>query len=203
MGGGRGWWLAVLIVAIGALPRAGLAEESALGGLGFAKQRIGVASGYGWGFGAFGSEGFWTEKIAVVPLIASWSIGTEPFLDDTWVQGNVELQLEGQLLFETEPRSGFGGGWAFALRYNFLRFGPLYPFFEGGLGVVGIDFDLEQPDGLNFVVQAGGGAHWRIARRFALTLQYRFHHISNADLRKTNPGINTQMVLVGPTFYLR
>jgi lipid A 3-O-deacylase len=197
----RGISLGLLLALATAGAAAG--DDDELERLGFARQRIGLVSGYGWGFGAFGSEGSRDEDARFVPLFASWSIGSDPFLRDSWAEANVELQLEGQILFETHPKSGFGGGAAVAARYDWLAFDPVFPFFEAGVGLIGIDFDLDQPDGFNFIVQAGAGMHWRLTERLALTLQYRFHHISNAGIEEPNEGFNTHMLLVGPTLFLR
>lgn len=191
------------VLVLGAAAPLALAEDQTLGELGFAKQRLSLVSGFGWGFGAFGSEGHDTSDANTVPLIASWAIGSEPFFDETPFVSNVEIQLEAQLLLLTQPGSGFGGGGAFALRYNWLAWDPVFWFIEIGLGIVGIDYDLEQSDGFNFILQSGTGLHWRLGNDWALTTQYRFHHISNAKLKSDNPGINSHMVLIGPTFYFK
>ena len=170
---------------------------------GFAKRRVGLLSGYGWGFGALGSEGLSQADVRVVPIIATWSLGSEPLAMERGWGGNFEIQVEGQLWLNQQPRDGLGGGAAATLRYDFLRARPVFPFVEAGLGLGGIDFDTDQPDGFIFIVQAGGGAHWRVTRSLAVTLQYRFLHLSNAGTREPNNGINAHMSLVGPTLFLR
>jgi hypothetical protein len=38
-------------------------------------------------------------------------------------------------------------------------------------------------------------------RRAALDLGYKYHHISNANLDRTNPGMASHMFFVGVSFY--
>lgn len=192
--------IACLGVALGGGARA---EEASLGDLGFARQRLSLLGGYGWGFDAFGSENHDTGRTEGVPLVLSWALGSDPVFDDTAFVGNFELSLELQANFLTQPHSGHGGGAAANIRYNWLRLDPVFWFIEGGIGIGGIDYDTDQPDGFNFIVQAGTGFHWRLSERWALTTQLRFHHFSNAGTRRENPGVNTHMLLVGPTYYFR
>lgn len=187
----------VALLATLLLPAASTGEEHW-----FHNQRLGVESGYAFGFGAVGSGGTPQEDIELVPLLLTWSVSSTPLLRDSWMKGRVELQLEGQLLFERRPLSGLGGGAAFDLRYNLLHWERVVSFIGGGLGMVGTDFRVRQSDGFNFVVQGGAGLHWRLGERLALTLQYRWHHISNADSRQPNNGVNTHMALIGPSWFL-
>ena len=184
------------------LAAVGPAAGSDLERYGFAKQRVGLLSGYGWGFGALGSQGLSQADVRIVPIVATWSIGSEPLaMQHAW-GGNVEIQLEAQLWLNRQPTDGVGGGAAATLRYNWLHARPIFPFVEAGIGLGGIDFDTDQPDGFSFIVQAGGGVHWRLARSLAVTLQYRLQHLSNAGTRQPNNGINSHMLLFGPTLFL-
>lgn len=193
----------MFLAALAVLAVTGRAAASDLERYGFAKQRLGLMSGYAWGFGALGSQGLSQAGVRIVPIIATWSIGGEPLAMEHGWGGNFEIQIEGQLWLNQQPTSGLGGGAAATLRYNWLQARPVFPFAEAGIGLGGIDFDTDQPDGFTFIVQAGGGAHWRLTRSLALTLQYRFQHLSNAGTQEPNNGINSHMLLVGPTLFLR
>lgn len=73
---------------------------------------------------------------------------------------------------------------------------------EAGVGLAGIDFDVSnQRDGFAFILQGGGGLHWMLTDRVAITPVYRYHHISNANTRTPNDGVNSHQILIGPTFF--
>ena len=185
----------------------------ALGELAFAQQRgggpfqkggqsIGLASGYGWGIGKYGSRDTPNADVRIVPILASWRVALTGPLPVPWLRGNVELEAEPQLLVNTEPKAGWGGGLAINFRYNFLRLDPFVPFVGLGGGVAGLDFDLSQAEPFNFIVQGGVGTHWLLCERVALTLAYRFHHMSNGHIDQPNDGFTSHMVLIGPTLFL-
>lgn len=187
-------------VAGRAAAEAGGAEEP----FGFGKQEIGLSTGYGVAFGAFGSQGTDGEDVESIPVFPRWGIGiTDPFGGDGWYRGSLSFTLEGIFLFNHEPRNGFAAGGAFSFRYNFLRGDRLVPYAEIGAGMTHLDFDLvDQRDGFNFILQLGAGAHWFLRERSALTVGWRMQHISNADTRKPNRSVNTNLFLIGPTFFL-
>jgi hypothetical protein len=75
---------------------------------------------------------------------AQWGVGlSDPLGRDSWHRGNFELILEPFLLASFKPRDGLGGGLDGLARYNFLPQGRLIPFLEAGVGVTGIDLDLD------------------------------------------------------------
>jgi len=145
------------------------------------------------------------EDTQFVFLAPRWGIGISDSLGgDAWYRGNVELLGEGQFLFETEPNKGFAGGFALLFRYNFLPNGKIIPFVQAGAGVLGVDFDVEgQRDGFNFSVQAGIGFHYFVAKRTALTGEWRWHHVSNAFTRKPNSGVDSSVFIIGASFFLK
>jgi hypothetical protein len=74
------------------------------------------------------------------------------------------------------------------------------PFVEAGFGVLGGKVDLaETTCDLNFLLQAGGGALFFVDRdrTTAISLAYRFQHISNAGRCDQNIGINSSAVVIG------
>jgi hypothetical protein len=57
---------------------------------------------------------------------------------------------------------------------------------------------LQQTDcDVNFLLQAGPGILLVLSDTTALTVGYRFQHISNASLCSFNPGINSSALYVG------
>jgi opacity protein-like surface antigen len=115
-----------------------------------------------------------------------------------WYHGDLDGIVEASFLIETQPTSGWAGGVNFDLRYRFLRDASVQPYIEAGVGVGSLDFGLtSQADGLSFVLQAGAGARVRLDERFSLIGGIRWHHISNAQLRQPNNGIDDILFLVG------
>jgi len=202
MRGGR--WIGVVVgVGLCALVSAAPAEEP-LPRFGKWRQHLGLQTGYGFGVGQYGSENTPNADVRLVPIFAGWRIGlSDPLFTRMFMKGNFEFEVEPQFVFNTEPRFGYGGGVALNFGYNMLRWDPVVPFFKVGAGVMGLDFDLSQAEPLNFVVQGGAGAHYRLTDRFAISLAYRFHHVSNAHIEQPNDGFTSHMVLIGPTFFLK
>lgn len=168
--------------------------------------QLGLSGGYGDGFAAFGSGGTPNEDVRMGLLLAQVgrTLG-DPFWAGGWLEGSFSVHGEAQLVWNRHPQSGFGGGGTLRLRYQFRRWASrgLVPYLDGGAGMGGIDFDLpSQRDGFNFFVGGGIGAHVHVSERVALSLGWRFHHISNASLRSPNVGINDHLYHLGLTFFL-
>ncbi|MDH3213146.1 MAG: acyloxyacyl hydrolase [Myxococcales bacterium] len=134
---------------------------------------------------------------------ASLAIGiTDPMGGGAWYGGNIDLMLEGAYLFASQPSTGRGGGGSVLLRWNWLGGGRFVPFANVGAGIVDLNFNLpSQRDGFNFLLQGGLGAHVFVTERRALTAEWRYQHISNANLRLPNKGVDTSAFLVGATFF--
>jgi len=174
-------------------------------------QEIGIAAGYGSAIERFLflPIGETTEEelqeVKYVYVAPRWGIGiSDPLGGDAWYRGNFELLAEGAFYIPFEPKDGFGGGITAIFRYNFLPKGPLIPFLEVGPGILITDFGLDdRADGFNFTFQAGLGFHFFLSERTALTAEGRFHHISNAGIEDQNRGLNSVMVLIGVTTFLK
>ncbi|MFQ5988924.1 MAG: acyloxyacyl hydrolase [Candidatus Methylomirabilales bacterium] len=208
--------LLLLVMAVGffVLPGQGWAadeespttQEGAAGParlFGSGKQEIALSVGYAFPI-IVGATTPDIEDTQYVFLAPRWGIGlTDPLGGDAFYRGNLGLVAEGQFLIETSPRSGFGGGFALLFRYNFLPDGKFIPFVEFGAGVLGLDFDVDgQRDGFNFSPQGGLGFHYFVSERTALTGEWRWYHISNANTRFPNDGIDSSLFLIGASFFL-
>ncbi|MFW6198761.1 MAG: acyloxyacyl hydrolase [Acidobacteriota bacterium] len=110
--------------------------------------------------------------------------------------GPVSLLVELLPLFTVSQQSrAWGGGLDLLLRYT-PGDADWRPAFLGGIGMVVTDERV--PPGethLNFMPQVGVGLRRMLADDVALTLEYRFHHLSNAGLSESNPGINAHMAV--------
>jgi hypothetical protein len=203
----RGWTLALLLVA-GALARA--ASASPAGAVAEPDDRFArgahewsLAAGQGTGFELFGSAGSDLVDVEFAALVPRWGrVLSEPLGAGAWYHGSLQLLAEGAFLYAYEPKGGFAWGGTLALRWNFLASERLVPFVTLGAGLVDLEFDLDhQADGINFTPQGGVGLHVRASRRTALTAEWRLHHISNADLREDNDGINDGLFLIGVSYF--
>lgn len=119
------------------------------------------------------------------------------------LRGNFEVVGEGfgSAVYEG-PGSYIAGATAW-LRYNFVPAGWRFvPYVQGGAGVVSTDIDrglVGQP--FNFNLDLGVGVRYFVAPRWSVSLEYRFQHISNANLGKTNVGINSQGPILGVSYF--
>jgi hypothetical protein len=113
----------------------------------------------------------------------------------------LDIVIEPQLMANFAPSTGFGGALTGGFRYRMLERARWRPFLIGVAGVGGTDFDLDwQDDGFQFWLEAGVGVRRPIDDRLALSLETRFHHISNAGMHPPNIGIDSILVLVGIDF---
>ena len=211
------WLLIILSAAMNNLPGFGLESGAALAAdaadqpgtygsaFGFGRQSLGISAGHGLALPVGGTDSPEMEDIQFVYVTPRWGIGiTDPLGGRSWYRGNFELMLEGTFLYMFEPKSGIAGGIAPGLRYNFLTGTRFIPFLHAGVGFIALDADLaRQSDGLNFILQSGVGLHYFLSQSTALTGEWRFHHISNANIHDRNAGINSSLFLLGLTFFLR
>jgi opacity protein-like surface antigen len=180
------------------------ADEKTSAHFGYGKQEWSIAGGYAFGVGIGGSNDGNLKEIRYATVIPRWGVGlTDHLAEASWYQGNLDFLVEAPAIFEYHPQHGFAGGGTLLLRYNFLKLEQVVPFIEGGAGLVGTDLDLKgQSDGFNFSLQGGLGFHFFVQSRLAVTAEARYHHISNANLRNPNSGINDCLFLLGASFFL-
>jgi hypothetical protein len=95
------------------------------------------------------------------------------------------------------------GGSPIGAQVNFLHYRHVQPFVTSGGGFLYFDrrmFGTAQQ--FNFTAQFGGGLQLLSpGRRTALDVGYKYHHISNANLDRTNPGMASHLFFVGVSFY--
>jgi len=88
--------------------------------------------------------------------------------------------------------------------FGLARRHRVHPFVETAGGIVASTQPIpeNQPgaSGLNFFFDLGGGLRWRLGRRGAVSLGYRFFHISNAGTTSFNPGVDNNVFYIGYSF---
>lgn len=158
----------------------------------------GVSSGYGLGVDISSDASFLGDVrfVGVLPWVG-WERESTSF-PNRWYRGRLGMTAEAAVLPSHRPLRGVGGGVSLNGRYRAETGRPWAPFASLGAGPMVLDFNNRyQADGLNFILQAGGGLEWRVTPSLALLAEVRMHHISNAGLRRPNPGINDVLFLVG------
>lgn len=97
------------------------------------------------------------------------------------------------------PLTTYGlGGYPVGLR---LQFGTqnVRPFLTGHTGLLYF-FDRVPDDRgrqLNFAAALGGGLHIFLPHRTSLTVEYRYHHLSNGFRGSINPGLDVNVLSLG------
>lgn len=194
--------LAALVVVL-ALPVGAGAEELPHAHVSAGDIQVGASTGYGFGFvRAPAYRGGETDDVDAVPLFPQ--IGyrlTDRLGGDAWYAGSFEVLLEGILLWQTEPHSGFAGGAGLLFRYDLLSVPYVIPFAEIGGGMMDLDFDLnDQADGFNFSLHGGAGVRYFFDPNWSVSLVGRWQHISNAGTTLPNDGIDMLQPLLGVSY---
>ena len=105
-----------------------------------------------------------------------------------------------------DPRTGGGhrvysygvGGSPIGAQVNFVHFRHIEPFLTSGGGFLYFNHQMFRQTRFNFTAQLGGGVQFLTSnRRTAFDLGYKYHHISNANLGNSNPGLDSHMLFIG------
>lgn len=107
-------------------------------------------------------------------------------------RGNVELVgslFDGWIV---DGRGTYLAGGTCWLRYNFLpRSTHFAPFVEAGAGLTSTDLDGRiEGQAFNFNLNLGIGARYFVTPNWSVNLEYRYQHISNANMSSRNLGVN-------------
>jgi hypothetical protein len=115
------------------------------------------------------------------------------------LRGNLELALEALPAFVMlQERTTYGVSTALVFRHLLARGSRIRPTLSWGAGI--LYTGDETPPGthrLNFTPQIGVGFDYFLRDTWAVSFEYRLHHISNAGLAPSNPGINSTVFQVG------
>ena len=153
---------------------------------------VGFVTGFGY---STVSEG----KYLPVPLIVH--LGTDmgrwfPSLANN--RGVLTVFLEPQVnpVFGYETRLEAGASLGLKYRYPLTDALSVYGLYSAGFLFLTAD-TVDQANGLNFANSVGAGISVRIMPGAALDLGFRIRHVSNADLREPNCGIDSYIGTIG------
>jgi hypothetical protein len=159
------------------------------GGLAVGPWDLGLQAGYMWGI---------TNNSQAVTFLPR--AGRQLWVGQGETPGSVAFGVEGLFthFYETNSAMELGGGPY--LRWRWLRSG-LQPYAEVGVGMLYSDlktFSLSSR--VLFSVNGAVGVQIPVNERLGATVGYRFRHISNAGQDEVNPGLNSNLIVVGATF---
>jgi hypothetical protein len=84
---------------------------------------------------------------------------------------------------------------------EFWRRHKVYPYLQTNEGIIAssepIPINALGATGLNFVIDVGGGVRVKTNERHAISLGYKFLHISNGFTSAFNPGVDNNVFYVG------
>jgi hypothetical protein len=110
-----------------------------------------------------------------------------------FLKGNLEVTLEALPVFvHYDDDPDYGASFTLLLRQYLSPGSRWRPFLSIGAGaLVSTKKVPENTSRVNFTPQGGIGLAMAYSYRTIFTVEYRYHHISNADTADLNPGINS------------
>jgi hypothetical protein len=158
-----------------------------------------------WNFGAdvgFALENAIPQNIShIALLIAQPQVGfiVRDFPASRLPVRRFEIVNEGIFGNAVHP-GGRVTGYALLLRLDGSNFGHVIPFLDVGSGAQYTTLATraqELSGNLQFSPQVGAGIQYFFKPQRALVLEYRYYHMSNANLTPPNYGFNASMLVVG------
>ncbi|MFM8409474.1 MAG: acyloxyacyl hydrolase [Alphaproteobacteria bacterium] len=158
-------------------------------------QHWGVKIGYGWSK---------QRQTGVIPFYGQVGWSFPDWLDKPLLRWHLDFQyvLEAWAGGTHSPyTSAFEIGVnPISLRLAWDRGQQFVPYLQGGLGVMYTSLQGVRTGGpFEFDELFGIGIEAFVTKRFALTVEYRYRHMSNAGIYEDNRGLDTQFVLFGIT----
>lgn len=133
----------------------------------------------------------------VIPLMARLGFDLRP-LFKTEVNAIIEFLLEPFINTVYNPDSNIETGCNFIFKLGLPVTKKLYPYFEGGVGMIYItQHTNEQSTQFNFTQHLGGGITYFFKENLTFNLGYRYRHLSNASIKHPNSGIDSDSILCG------
>lgn len=133
----------------------------------------------------------------VIPLMGRWGFDLRPLFKKE-INAIVEFVLEPFINTVYNPDSNVELGCNYILKLGVPVTQKLYPYFEGGLGMIYItQHTREQSTQFNFTQHAGAGITYFLKENLTFNLGYRYRHLSNASIKHPNSGIDSNSIVCG------
>ncbi|MCX7824825.1 MAG: acyloxyacyl hydrolase [Verrucomicrobiae bacterium] len=180
--------------------RPGPWEKEVGGPLREGAQEWGLQGGYGMSFKMGGTKHSYNHAW----ILPRWGyVWTDLIGDDVLggiLQGNGEVIIEGVFGVGTSGMSGWTEGLAVMYKHNFITGTRCVPFVELGNGVSMNQWGIyECNSDFEFISQVGLGVQYFFNDNWNWMLGARYHHMSNAGMTKSNPGLNNVIFTTGVT----
>jgi lipid A 3-O-deacylase len=191
--------LLIVLLLSAALPGAVMPADGA-GGEKRAGQPLITESGFVVGYGnADNNDGSYRTLLLIYHMGMDVNRFIPAFRDH---KGTLSCFLEPQFNPVLSPSSNYEYGLGIGIQYAYPVTEIISPYILGVTGPQYISAESPiQAGGLNFASAAGAGLYLRLTRDVALNLGYRYRHVSNANIKTPNGGINSQIGLVGISFF--
>ena len=133
-------------------------------------------------------------------LAFSWTIDAVPVAVLSVNRFTIVPTGSGSFTVQRTREHTYGAGLSpIGLKLNFRRSQTLQPFANGTAGFLYFSNDVPVPGAkqFNFTFDFGGGIDIVRDSRRAITIGYKYQHISNGDRSPINPGVDVQLIYVG------
>ena len=160
----------------------------------------GFIGSYGFGHPINGSAG----DIEFKTVSARWSWITKQRGDGPLrAHPGLAIEMFPAMAFQDDAGDVFGVGLDLLYEHRFAGRGRVLPTWRGGGGFLYADREVpEFGTRYNFSLLLEFGVDVLLGEGTALLVEYRFRHVSNADLAGSNPGINAHGLAIGLTLFL-
>ena len=164
-----------------------------------AKYEYSLLSGYGITHRGFGETQTQVQTFDTIGRFG-WFLSQE--LGSGWFKGRHELLMELPLHLVVDPKvSPMVGGYLLG-SWKFTSLDNWAPYVFAGGGILYVDLGLcTMGSRLDFSYQGGTGVQYFISKDTAISLEYRYHHISNAGTATRNEPLNSSKILLGVAFF--
>jgi len=133
-------------------------------------------------------------------LAFSWTIDAVPVAVLSVNRFTIVPTGSGSFTVQRRREHTYGAGLSpIGLKLNFIRTQTLQPFASGTAGFLYFSKNVPVPGAkrFNFTFDFGGGIDIVSDSRRAITVGYKYQHISNGDRSPINPGVDVQVIYVG------
>ncbi len=145
------------------------------------------------------------EDYHIIPFFLGLGFDLKPLLKKAGINypGLLQFILEPFASYVDTPNKNAEVGNNFAFKFGLAPdTWKFQPYLKGGVGVIYLTQHFRyQATQFNFTEFLGLGTHYFLKKNFALTLEYRYRHISNADIKTPNRGIETHIGLFGASYF--
>jgi lipid A 3-O-deacylase len=117
-------------------------------------------------------------------------------------RGRLSFFLEPQFNYVLKPAGDIEFGLGIGFQYAYPVWERISPYILVVSGPQDISVNSStQANGLNFSSAIGVGVYFSLTKNMALNLGYRHRHVSNADTKKPNEGIDSELGILGLSYF--